>query len=80
MTSNAMNTDLSAPVDVYYDWVDACDTVAQNGGGGADAVNKSAENSYRDIDVSSRPQPMAGSRVDREMEDFVENDELDDEE
>ncbi|KAI9891298.1 MAG: hypothetical protein M1814_002811 [Vezdaea aestivalis] len=41
------STDLSAAVDVYADWVDACDTVANTGGGGTERFAAS----------ESRPQP-----------------------
>ena len=33
-----MSIDLSAPVDVYSDWVDACDAVANDAATGDDAV------------------------------------------
>lgn len=30
LTPSSLSTDLSAAVDVYSDWIDACDAVAQN--------------------------------------------------
>ncbi|KAL5433678.1 hypothetical protein PMIN07_012414 [Paraphaeosphaeria minitans] len=58
------STDLSAPVDVYSDWVDACDAVAKE----AAAANTSI----------SRPVNRGGrSRVEEETEDFVVQDDAD---
>ncbi|PSN59868.1 Elf1-domain-containing protein [Corynespora cassiicola Philippines] len=55
---------LSAPVDVYADWIDACDAVAKETAGGAPTE--------RSMNRSRGPaKPQA------EMDDFVENDELD---
>jgi len=70
--------DLSAAVDVYSDWIDACDTVAK--GDSADAAGQTANTSYRDIDAWSRQVPNKAStapqREDQyEKDDFVEDDE-----
>ncbi|KAJ4353799.1 uncharacterized protein N0V89_005529 [Didymosphaeria variabile] len=55
---------LSAPVDVYSDWVDACDAVAKE----AAAANTATQ----------RPAARGGrSRVEEETEDFVVQDEAD---
>ena len=65
---------LSAPVDVYADWVDACDEAAKNAG-----------RSEQDHILNRRDQPApaskgagpAGGGSGDEMDDFIENDEMD---
>ncbi len=48
-------------MDVYSDWIDACDAVAKDA---ADAEGNTAATSYRDIDVTSgRQGPMGTSDV-----------------
>ena len=61
--------DLSAAIDVYSEWIDACDAVAKEA---PDVTGKSARTSYRDIDHTSRAQASQGAG---EMDDFVEDDE-----
>lgn len=69
--------DLSAAVDVYSDWIDACDAVAK--GDSADAAGQSANTSYRDIDTWSRQVPNKAStgpeREEQYEKDFVDDDE-----
>lgn len=79
-------TDLSHPVDVYGDWIDACDTAAKE----AEAANvgggESQNASYRDMTGNSgapgrqREVPSEDEEDgdgDGEMDDFVEQDEED---
>ena len=63
-------------MDVYSDWVDACDSVAKQA---ADGTGRSAANSYRDVDLSSRHPAPAGRSAETYDDDdgFVENDEPD---
>jgi transcription elongation factor Elf1 len=56
--------DLSAPVDVYADWVDACDAVAKE----AAAANTASQ---RPANRGSR------SRVDEDVDDFIVQDDGD---
>lgn len=78
-STHAKDTDLSAAVDVYSDWIDACDAVAK--GDSADAAGQTANTAYRDIDAWSRQVPNKAAtggaqREDRyEKDDFVEDDE-----
>jgi len=69
--------DLSAAVDVYSDWIDACDTVAK--GDSADAAGQTANSSYKDIDAWSRQVPNKASTAPQPEEqyekDFVDDDE-----
>jgi len=70
---------LSAAVDVYSDWVDACDQVAvENAGGGGEP----AAPSYRDTVLRKQAGADADAdaddaEADGEMDDFIENDEMD---
>jgi transcription elongation factor Elf1 len=41
LTNPILHKDLSAPVDVYSDWVDACDAVAKDTANQYDAPNPS---------------------------------------
>jgi len=74
---------LSAPVDVYADWVDACDEAAK------EAAKDGEDNggaSYREPAAATRKVPPvgghdaggAGGGDDEEMDGFIENDEMDD--
>jgi len=58
------STDLSAQVDVYADWMDACDAVAKESSGKAKAA--------RGSNVASKPTAIA-----EEGDDFIVDDELD---
>ncbi|KAI9818578.1 MAG: hypothetical protein M1827_000637 [Pycnora praestabilis] len=53
---------LSAAVDVYSDWIDACDTVAKDA---ADQTGRDAASSYRDIDVSAQGRGGSETEQDR---------------
>lgn len=59
--------DLSAPVDVYADWIDACDAVAKEAAGAA------TERPAHRGGAPSRPAAAAGGGGD----DFIVDDELD---
>lgn len=69
------DTVLSAPVDVYADWVDACDEAAKTA-----AASGGAAEPERPV---YRPEPVAKSRnpgaqqASGEMDDFIDNDEMD---
>ncbi|KAJ9623399.1 hypothetical protein H2203_005658 [Taxawa tesnikishii (nom. ined.)] len=67
---------LSAAVDVYSDWVDACDAVAKDA---ADATAKTARTTYRDVDVSSRHQANATSKEEGygDGDGFIDDDDAD---
>lgn len=65
-------SDLSQAVDVYSDWVDACDAVAKDA---ADSTAKSGGNTY--AAASSRAQPGRGGGTNAEVDDFIEDDDLD---
>lgn len=64
--------DLSQAVDVYSDWVDACDAVAKDA---ADSTAKSGGNTY--AAASSRAQPGRGGGANAEVDDFIEDDDVD---
>lgn len=82
--TSCLGTDLSAAVDVYSDWVDACDAVAKEakhdlaGLGGARAGEE-----YGGTDLVARRQPggagRGGGDADEEDDDdgFIEHDEVD---
>ena len=69
--------DLSAPVDVYSDWVDACDAVAKEAAAGS---TRPATNTSRQPGLQSR-KSLAAAEEEEGYEDdgdgFVENDEVD---
>ncbi|KAK5243839.1 hypothetical protein LTR16_007802, partial [Cryomyces antarcticus] len=68
---------LSAAVDVYSDWVDACDAVAKDA---ADTTGKTAPNTYRDVDVSSRHRTVAAGEDEvptAEDNGFIDDDDAD---
>ena len=60
----ARTTDLSAAVDVYSDWIDACDTVAKEAAD-APAVDDGF-NSYQDL-VSGNERRNSEMNVDRRL-------------
>ncbi|KAK4987464.1 hypothetical protein LTR50_004596 [Elasticomyces elasticus] len=67
--------DLSHAVDVYSDWIDACDAVAKEA---ADGVGKAAAAPYRDINPSSRPTAPVGSGDFYNKDDgFIDDDDVD---
>jgi transcription elongation factor Elf1 len=57
--------DLSAPVDVYADWIDACDAVAKEAAAGRTATERSADR------TGALPKPVDDD------DGFIENDDLD---
>jgi len=69
---------LSAAVDVYADWVDACDDVAkraaQDGGGGVEPGSYSTGAARRQRNSAEEEEDDMDTG---EMDDFVENDEID---
>lgn len=79
--------DLSHPVDVYADWIDACDKAAKEAlerdHGGAETQNTSYRNMTGSSGAPARRQREVPSEDeddgdgDGEMDDFVENDEID---
>lgn len=84
----AISLDLSHPVDVYGDWIDACDKAAKEAQehGQPEIQN----DSYNNMGSRGAPPPRRQRDVpsedeedgdgDGEMDDFVENDEGDEEE
>jgi transcription elongation factor Elf1 len=59
---------LSQPVDVYADWIDACDAVAKEAAAGKAASGRS----------SNRTGPMPSARAEVDEDDgFIEQDDLD---
>lgn len=81
--------DLSHPVDVYGDWIDACDKAAKDAAeqnqpetqndSYHEMGNRGAPPTRRQRDLPSEDEEEDGDG-DGEMDDFVENDELDGEE
>jgi transcription elongation factor Elf1 len=79
-------TDLSHPVDVYADWIDACDKAAKDAAQvDQDNGGNSQNASYRDMGNNGAPRRQRevpsdddeDGDGDGEMDDFVENDEID---
>lgn len=66
--------DLSAAVDVYADWIDACEGVANQAAG--DAVTKAPSSTYRDLGAPSRgiAAPAAGAASEGNLEGFIDDD------
>lgn len=62
---------LSAAVDVYSDWIDACESVAQEAVA-EDAEEPTAEDKTFSTYASERPRAIAGA-VDDDEEDFIED-------
>jgi transcription elongation factor Elf1 len=58
---------LSAPVDVYADWIDACDAVAKEAAAGKAALGKS----------TNRTGGMTRTTLDEDDDGFVEQDDVD---
>jgi transcription elongation factor Elf1 len=67
-----LELDLSAAVDVYSDWVDACDTVAKNA---ADTDGAAANEPYGDVEAPSRRRVIAERST--ELPEGGDNDDLD---
>ncbi|KAI5249773.1 hypothetical protein E4T47_00988 [Aureobasidium subglaciale] len=69
---NIRHADLSAPIDVYSDWVDACDSVAKQA---AQSTSQSRRDSYSGTASQSN---LQGSRNAAPADDgFIDDDELD---
>lgn len=66
--------DLSQAVDVYSDWVDACDAVAKDA---ADSTAKNKRDAFRDPNVPSRGQSGRDDDATAEDDGFIDDDELD---
>ncbi|GAB7347971.1 hypothetical protein MBLNU459_g5474t1 [Dothideomycetes sp. NU459] len=62
---------LSQAVDVYSDWVDACDAVAKDA---ADSTAKSNRDLYRDPNVPSRSQAERDDGATAEDDGFIDDD------
>ncbi|KIW09386.1 uncharacterized protein PV09_00280 [Verruconis gallopava] len=63
---------LSAPVDVYADWVDACDEAAKQAAAGVEG-----ERSNYTSQAAPTPKTKSSTGGHGEMDDFIENDEMD---
>jgi len=68
---------LSAAVDVYSDWVDACDAVAKEAA--QNASGNTTDNRYRGTAASARSKTVADKeeRYEDDGDGFLENDEID---
>ena len=62
--------DLSAGVDVYSDWIDACDTVAKEAAG-----RDAGPHSYRDVASGAGGRRNSDTRMDRHLVTAMEDDE-----
>lgn len=60
--ANNQNLDLSAAVDVYSDWIDACDAVAKEAAG---APGDGGPSSYAHLATDAGGQRMSDTHVDR---------------
>jgi transcription elongation factor Elf1 len=69
---------LSAPVDVYYDWVDACDAVMKDNPDSNNPLSASRAPD-RAGPAASRPSAgvTAGDNEEGNLDDFIEDDEMD---
>ncbi|KAK8221099.1 hypothetical protein HDK77DRAFT_205594 [Phyllosticta capitalensis] len=66
-------TSISQPIDVYYEWVDACDAVAQEEKD--DRADLALQNKrYREIDTMTSRDRTAATRT---RDDFIDDDEAD---
>lgn len=70
--------DLSAPVDIYYDWVDACDAVMKDNPDSNNPLSASRAPD-RAGPAASRPSAgvTAGDNEEGNLDDFIEDDEMD---
>lgn len=67
--------DLSAAVDVYSDWVDACDAVAKEA---AESTSKPQRDTYGGTSSQSRSQGGRAGATNTSVDDgFIDDDELD---
>ncbi|KAI4723152.1 hypothetical protein E4T48_00401, partial [Aureobasidium sp. EXF-10727] len=66
---------LSAPIDVYYEWVDACDSVAKQSG---QSTSQPRRDTYSGTASQSRSQTAQGAAANTAADDgFIDDDELD---
>jgi transcription elongation factor Elf1 len=67
--------DLSAPIDVYSDWVDACDSVAK---AAAENTSQPRRDTYSGTASQSRSQADRGGAANASVDDgFIDDDDLD---
>jgi transcription elongation factor Elf1 len=72
---NTHLTDLSAPIDVYSDWVDACDSVAKQA---AQSTSQPRRDTYSGTASQSRSQATSDAAANTAADDgFIDDDELD---
>ena len=71
MLDSQRELDLSAAVDVYSDWIDACDTVAREA---AESEKVDAPSSYADLAAGPRGRRNSDMQMDRHLVDVVEED------
>lgn len=75
MATYAHASDLSAAVDVYSDWVDACDAVAKDA---AESTAKPRRDTYGGTAAPSRSQASRGGPAGGATDDgFIDDDDLD---
>ena len=67
--------DLTQPVDVYSDWIDACDSVAKDQAAAAPAAPPSIR--QRQASASGRIGLAPGEKLTAEDEGFIDDDEVD---
>lgn len=73
LTSPSFQIGISQPIDVYYEWVDACDAVAQEEKD--DRADLALQNKrYREIDTMTSRDRTAATRT---RDDFIDDDEAD---
>ena len=72
--SNTQPTDLSAPIDVYSEWVDACDAVAKQAG---DSTSQPRRDTYSGTASQSRSQAQGAAANTAADDGFIDDDELD---
>lgn len=72
--SNTYCIDLSAPIDVYSDWVDACDAVAKQS---ADNTSQPRRDTYSGTASQSRSQAQGAAANTAADDGFIDDDELD---
>ncbi|KAG9542955.1 hypothetical protein KCU98_g12925, partial [Aureobasidium melanogenum] len=65
---------LSAPIDVYSDWVDACDSVAKQSG---DSTSQPRRDAYSGTASQSRSQAQGAAANTAADDGFIDDDELD---
>jgi transcription elongation factor Elf1 len=66
-----ISADLTQPVDVYYDWIDACDSVATEGG---DATSSQPTQSRSVPQPRSRAGLAPGEKITADDTGFIDDD------